>query len=105
MSRPSGPQADPRVWQLSLKRGGRPLPPPVVNENQNELTECGCAFLLLGSIWFAFWDGQGLPLCRPDVWINPDDQSRWFPTRQALAREPDAARFEIRFHELHNHRG
>lgn len=53
----------------------------------------------------SIWDGQGLPLYRPDVWINPDGQSRWFPTRQALARELDLAGFEVRFHELHNHWG
>lgn len=53
----------------------------------------------------SIWEGQGVPLYRPDVWINPDGQSRWFPTKQALARELDAAGFEIRFHELHNHWG
>jgi len=53
----------------------------------------------------SIWDGQGLPLYRPDVWINPDGQSRWFPTKQALAKELDAAGFEIRSHELHNHWG
>lgn len=66
-----------------------------------------------GNGFFAFglkgtgsiWEGQGVPLYRPDVWINPDGQSRWFPTRQALARELDAAGFEVRFHELHNHWG
>lgn len=66
-----------------------------------------------GNGFFAFgfkgtgsiWDGQGLPLYRPDVWINPDGQSRWFPTKQALARELDAAGFEIRLHEMHNHWG
>jgi SAM-dependent methyltransferase len=51
------------------------------------------------------WEGQGVPLYRPDVWINPDGQSRWFPTKRALARELDAAGFEIRHHELHNHWG
>jgi SAM-dependent methyltransferase len=51
------------------------------------------------------WEGQGVPLYRPDVWINPDGQSRWFPTKQALARELDAAGFEVRFHDLHNHWG
>ncbi len=51
------------------------------------------------------WEGQGVPLYRPDVWINPDGQSRWFPTKAALARELDAAGFEIRHHELHNHWG
>jgi SAM-dependent methyltransferase len=53
----------------------------------------------------SIWDGQGLPLYRPDVWINPDGQSRWFPSRQALAKELDAAGFEVRLHELHNHWG
>lgn len=53
----------------------------------------------------SIWEGQGLPLYRPDVWINPDGQSRWFPTRQALAKELDAAGFEVRFHELHHHWG
>lgn len=53
----------------------------------------------------SIWDGQGLPLYRPDVWINPDGQSRWFPTKQALAKELDAAGFEVRIHELHNHWG
>lgn len=53
----------------------------------------------------SIWDGQGVPLYRPDVWINPDGQSRWFPTKAALARELDAAGFEIRFHEMHNHWG
>jgi len=53
----------------------------------------------------SIWDGQGLPLYRPDVWINPDGQSRWFPTKQALAKELDAAGFEVRVHELHNHWG
>ena len=27
------------------------------------------------------WEGQGLPLYRPDVWVNFDGQSRWFPSR------------------------
>jgi len=53
----------------------------------------------------SIWDGQGVPLYRPDVWINPDGQSRWFPSKAALARELDAAGFEIRFHDLHNHWG
>ncbi|MBI3180976.1 MAG: class I SAM-dependent methyltransferase [Myxococcales bacterium] len=51
------------------------------------------------------WDGQGLPLYRPDVWINWDGQSRWFPTRGALAHQLDEAGYEIRFHELHDHWG
>jgi len=51
------------------------------------------------------WDGQGLPLYRPDVWVNGDGQSRWFPSREALGRQLDRAGFEIRFHELHQHWG
>jgi SAM-dependent methyltransferase len=51
------------------------------------------------------WEGQGLPLYRPDVWINWDGQSRWFPSREALGRQLDAAGFEVRFHELHAHWG
>jgi len=53
----------------------------------------------------SIWEGQGIPLYRPDVWINPDGQSRWFPTKQALARELDAAGFEVRTHQLHDHWG
>jgi SAM-dependent methyltransferase len=51
------------------------------------------------------WEGQGIPLYRPDVWINWDGQSRWFPSREALARQLDRAGFEIRFHELQAHWG
>ena len=51
------------------------------------------------------WEGQGIPLYRPDVWVNWDGQSRWFPSREALARQLDRAGFEIRFHELHEHWG
>jgi SAM-dependent methyltransferase len=66
-----------------------------------------------GQGYFAFgikgagsvWEGQGLPLYRPDVWINWDGQSRWFPGQEALARQLDRAGFEIRFHELHAHWG
>jgi SAM-dependent methyltransferase len=74
--------------------------------------------LLLGAAgpgggYFAFgikgqgsvWDGQGLPLYRPDVWVNWDGQSRWFPSREALVRQLDRAGFEVRFHELHDHWG
>src|SRR5919197_883821 len=53
----------------------------------------------------SIWDGQGLPLYRPDVWINWDGQSRWFPSRDALVRQLDRAGFEVRFHELHDHWG
>lgn len=51
------------------------------------------------------WDGQGLPLYRPDVWVNWDGQSRWFPSPEALVRQLDRAGFEVRFHELHEHWG
>ena len=51
------------------------------------------------------WEGQGLPLYRPDVWVNRDGQSRWFPSREALASQLDRAGFEIRFHEMHEHWG
>ena len=51
------------------------------------------------------WDGQGLPLYRPDVWVNWDGQSRWFPSREALDRQLDRAGFEVRFHVLHDHWG
>ena len=51
------------------------------------------------------WDGQGLPLYRPDVWVNLDGQSRWFPGREALQRQLDKAGYEIRFHEMHEHWG
>lgn len=53
----------------------------------------------------SIWEGQGLPLYRPDVWVNWDGQSRWFPSREALVRQLDRAGFEIRFHELHDHWG
>jgi SAM-dependent methyltransferase len=69
--------------------------------------------LRAGGGFFAFgmkgagsvWEGQGLPLYRPDVWVNWDGQSRWFPSREALDRQLDRAGFEIRFHELHAHWG
>jgi SAM-dependent methyltransferase len=51
------------------------------------------------------WEGTGLPLYRPDVWVNLDGQSRWFPSREALQRQLDQAGFEIRFHEMHDHWG
>ncbi len=53
----------------------------------------------------SLWEGQGLPLYRPDVWINWDGQSRWFPSQEALARQLDDAGFEVRFHEQHAHWG
>ena len=51
------------------------------------------------------WEGQGLPLYRPDVWVNRDGQSRWFPSRDALDAQLDRAGFEVRFHEMHEHWG
>ena len=51
------------------------------------------------------WEGQGLPLYRPDVWVNWDGQSRWFPSQDALDRQLDRAGFELRFHEMHAHWG
>ncbi|PJB36895.1 MAG: hypothetical protein CO108_22210 [Deltaproteobacteria bacterium CG_4_9_14_3_um_filter_63_12] len=53
----------------------------------------------------SLWEGQGLPLYRPDVWINYDGQSRWFPTPKALANLLDRAGFELRLHEMHDHWG
>lgn len=69
--------------------------------------------LAAGGGFFAFgikgagsvWEGQGLPLYRPDVWVNWDGQSRWFPSRDALDRLLDRAGFELRFHEEHAHWG
>jgi SAM-dependent methyltransferase len=66
-----------------------------------------------GERYFAFgikgagsvWEGQGLPLYRPDVWINWDGQSRWFPSEEALRRQLDRAGFEVRLHQLHSHWG
>ncbi len=66
-----------------------------------------------GDRFFAFgikgagsvWEGQGLPLYRPDVWVNWDGQSRWFPSEEALRRQLDRAGFEVRFHQLHAHWG
>jgi len=51
------------------------------------------------------WDGQGLPLYRPDVWVNHDGQSRWFPSREVLIRQLHEAGFEILFHSRHDHWG
>lgn len=51
------------------------------------------------------WEGQGLPLYRPDVWINWDGQSRWFPSKRAIVKALDQASFEVRFHELAPHWG
>lgn len=49
------------------------------------------------------WDGQGVPLYRPDVWINLDGQSRWFPSKSALSDMIVRHAYEIRLHQLHDH--
>lgn len=51
------------------------------------------------------WDGKGVPIYRPDVWINHDGQSRWFPARSALAAMVDRLGFELLMHEWHEHWG
>ena len=51
------------------------------------------------------WAGQGLPLYRPDVWINHDGQSRWFPGVAALDDLLEKHRFSPKFHEIHDHWG
>ena len=51
------------------------------------------------------WAGQGLPLYRPDVWINHDGQSRWFPSVAALDELLEKHRFALKFHEIHEHWG
>lgn len=53
----------------------------------------------------SIWDGEGTPLYRPDVWINFDGQSRWFPSRQSIATLIDAHGFEMLLHEWHEHWG
>ncbi len=51
------------------------------------------------------WDGQGVPLYRPDVWINCDGQSRWFPSRRAIVSLTDRMGYELRLHEWNEHWG
>ncbi len=51
------------------------------------------------------WAGQGVPLYRPDVWINHDGQSRWFPSVAALDDLLEAHHFALKFHEIHDHWG
>jgi SAM-dependent methyltransferase len=53
----------------------------------------------------SIWDGQGVPLYRPDVWINLDGQSRWFPSVKALDELMDRHGFATKLHELHEHWG
>ena len=49
------------------------------------------------------WDGQGVPLKRPDVWINLDGQSRWFPEKGAVYKMAERYGFDILLHEVHEH--
>lgn len=53
----------------------------------------------------SIWDGEGTPLYRPDVWINYDGQTRWFPSRDSIASMIDAHGFEMLLHEWHEHWG
>ena len=53
----------------------------------------------------SIWDGQGVPLYRPDVWINLDGQSRWFPSVRAIDALLDRHGFALKLHELHEHWG
>jgi SAM-dependent methyltransferase len=64
-----------------------------------------------GSLAFAIkgagsiWDGQGVPLYRPDVWINWDGQSRWFPSVRAVDKLLERHGYAPAFHETHEHWG
>lgn len=49
------------------------------------------------------WDGQGVPMYRPDVWINNDGQSRWFPSEEAINHMIDRLGFEVLLHGRHEH--
>ncbi len=53
----------------------------------------------------SIWDGEGTPLYRPDVWINFDGQTRWFPSRESIATMMDNHGFEMLLHEWHEHWG
>lgn len=53
----------------------------------------------------SIWDGQGVPLYRPDVWVNCDGQSRWFPSREAIISLADRTGYELRLHEWYEHWG
>lgn len=59
------------------------------------------AFAIKG--YGSVWDGQGVPLYRPDVWINFDGQSRWFPSNRAVAAMVDSHGFELFLHDRHEH--
>ncbi len=81
------------------------------SEELQEIFDLGRRILEPGVGLFAFgikghgsiWDGQGVPLYRPDVWVNLDGQSRWFPSKAALADMIVRHGYEIRFHQLHDH--
>lgn len=51
----------------------------------------------------SIWDGQGVPLYRPDVWVNLDGQSRWFPSLNTLNKMVDDYGFELLEHTMHQH--
>ena len=51
----------------------------------------------------SIWDGEGVSLYRPDVWINYDGQSRWFPSRSKLAAMLDRYGYELIHHSIHEH--
>lgn len=53
----------------------------------------------------SIWDGEGTPLYRPDVWINYDGQTRWFPSEKSIATMMDNHGFEMLLHEWHEHWG
>lgn len=53
----------------------------------------------------SIWDGQGVPIYRPDVWVNHDGQSRWFPSRTSLYSMVDSLGFEVRMHQWYEHWG
>jgi hypothetical protein len=86
------------VRRLLLRSVERAAQPPRASQQETFF-----AFGIKGA--GSVWEGQGLPLYRPDVWVNWDGQSRWFPSREALCRQLDRAGFEVRFHEPHAHWG
>jgi SAM-dependent methyltransferase len=51
----------------------------------------------------SIWDGQGVPIYKPDVWLNLDGQSRWFPKQTALKEMVVSYGFEVLLHERHEH--
>ena len=51
----------------------------------------------------SIWDGEGVSLYRPDVWINYDGQSRWFPSKSKLAAMLDSYGYEIIDHSIFEH--